>query len=475
MDNITTYSARRTSVFVWLAVLLMTASAAARIAYFASAGAESGYVVIFHIMLPVAANIILAVRLPLNSEKRFYVSIFPTLLIGIYFACCVFRLGFPLYMSIALVILCAAQYFLYHLTFGGKLRTRIFLLLSYITPMGVLAADPRIREGIVGAVRGKDLLVISDLCMLAALLVCIISPRRLPPPKPGEEYRLRYGDRADGRLIRNNIPINKLIPYFMPNRNGASNLISDKIEITAMERYIRQKRREGLKHFGITHVLLAAYVRCCAELPGLNRFSSGQKIYQRFGIEVNMAIKKDMSIEGEETIIKVFFDPADTADVVYNKYNEALQAVRTPALDSSFDKLAQLIDYIPGLLKKFCIWLVKTLDYFGLVPLSLLQLSPFHGSLFITSMGSLGIPPIYHHLYDFGNVSAFCAFGCKRTELEPTKTGELVSKKYIDYKFVCDERTIDGFYYAAVFKRMRSLMLHPERLDEEHEVKQDVF
>ena len=45
-----------------------------------------------------------------------------------------------------------------------------------------------------------------------------------------------------------------------------------------------------------------------------------------------------------------------------------------------------------------------------LVPKELTDLSPFHGSIFITSMGSLGIPPIYHHLYDFGNIPVFVAF-----------------------------------------------------------------
>ena len=54
------------------------------------------------------------------------------------------------------------------------------------------------------------------------------------------------------------------------------------------------------------------------------------------------------------------------------------------------------------------------LEESGLLPRALTDLSPFHGSLYITSMASLGIPPIYHHLYDFGNVPVFCSFGKKR-------------------------------------------------------------
>ena len=120
---------------------------------------------------------------------------------------------------------------------------------------------------------------------------------------------------------------------------------------------------------------------------------------------------------------------------------------------------------IPGVVMKFVVWLLKLLDYFGLLPKFLLELSPFHGSLFFTSMGSLGIPPIYHHLYDFGNIPAFGAFGCKRRALEVQEDGSVVQKKYIDCKFTLDERIVDGYYYAAFFKHYRSLLRRPEMLD----------
>ena len=98
--------------------------------------------------------------------------------------------------------------------------------------------------------------------------------------------------------------------------------------------------------------------------------------------------------------------------------------------------------------------------------MALEKISPFHGSLFITSMGSLGIPPIYHHLYDFGTVPVFIAFGHKYTKYELNKDGETVPKKYLDFKAVCDEGICDGFYYATAVKKLHSYLTHPEKLDE---------
>jgi hypothetical protein len=90
-------------------------------------------------------------------------------------------------------------------------------------------------------------------------------------------------------------------------------------------------------------------------------------------------------------------------------------------------------------------------------------------------MGSLGIPPVYHHLYDFGNMPIFCSFGCKRRALEVLEDGTVVQKKYLDVRISTDERIVDGFYYASFFKHFKRLASHPELLDlPAEEVLQDV-
>jgi len=181
-------------------------------------------------------------------------------------------------------------------------------------------------------------------------------------------------------------------------------------------------------------------------------------------------------VDSPDTSIKVHLNPSDTAVDVYNKLNAAIESVKaTKELDSSLDGLIQYFNLIPSLLMKFLVWLLKLLDYFGLLPAFLLELSPFHGSLFFTSMGSLGIPPIYHHLYDFGNLPVFGAFGCKRKAVEVLEDGTIVNRKYVDVKFVLDERIVDGYYYATFFKYYRRLMRNPEILDNPpEEVVQDI-
>ena len=312
-----------------------------------------------------------------------------------------------------------------------------------------------------------------DLLMLSGVFLLIFALRI----HTDGAYHPTWGDRIDGRRIRTLAPMEQISAYFQVERNTCSNLFDESFEITPVERYIRQKRREGLTDFGILHVLLAAYVRGVAKYPQLNRFISGQKIYSHGSdIQYCMTVKKEMSVDSPDTTVKVHLTPGDTAADVYHKLNAAIEEVKsTQELDSGLDNLVQYLNLVPSVVLKFTVWLLKLLDYFGLVPGFLLELSPFHGSLFFTSMGSLGIRPVYHHLYDFGNLPVFAAFGCKRKALELQEDGSVVQRKYIDCKFTLDERIADGYYYATFFKYYRRLLRNPEVLDQPpEEIVQDV-
>lgn len=274
----------------------------------------------------------------------------------------------------------------------------------------------------------------------------------------------RLGDRADGWRVRGLDPYDYVSPYIMVERNDASNFFNDKFEITAAEKYVKEKRAQGLKNFGLMHVILAAYVRTISQKPYLNRFLSGQKIYARNDIQVNMAVKEELSADNTNTVIKVYFEPQDTASEVYEKFQKTYDDAFSGG-ENAFDGVARILNYVPGVIKKFVVWFLKLLDYFGLLPGGLTKVSPFHGSMFITSMGSLGIPPIYHHLYNFGNVPVFFAFGTKRHACELNLDGEPVRRRYIDYTFVVDERICDGFAYASALKTFRRYLVNPWLLD----------
>jgi hypothetical protein len=179
-----------------------------------------------------------------------------------------------------------------------------------------------------------------------------------------------------------------------------------------------------------------------------------------------MSIKKEMSAMAGETSIKASFDRTDTLDDVYRKINIEIDKVRKQERSTSTDNAAESMMKLPRLLLKFVVFMLGVLDYFGKMPRSLMDASPFHGSIIITDIGSIGLPPIYHHLYNFGNLPIFVSLGAKRKSYELDEKGEVVKRKYLDYTFVLDERICDGFYFSQAYRCLRSILRDPRQLDE---------
>lgn len=271
--------------------------------------------------------------------------------------------------------------------------------------------------------------------------------------------------KKEGRRVKGIPAMAGVSPYIMVERNDASNYVRDTLCIDKINKYIKEKQAEGMTQFTLMHYIIAAYLRVVAQRPAINRFIRGQKIYTREHAEICLTIKKEMTLESPDTVVKAFLTPDATAKDVYDELNSVIESYRNEP-GGDFDNTAKVVNYIPGVLKKFVIWLLKLLDYFGLLPRFLTKLSPFHCSFFITSMGSLGIPPIYHHLYNFGNCPIFLSFGAKYRENKINDEGQLEKHSYIDFTVVMDERICDGFYFASALKMMKNIARNPWQLDE---------
>lgn len=280
------------------------------------------------------------------------------------------------------------------------------------------------------------------------------------------QRKRRFGDRYDGRKLRSLDPFYKIIPYIMRTRIDAQNYFEEKIEISNTEAFIIRKRRETGERISFLHVIIAAMVRTISQKPGVNRFVAGQKIFARNEISISFVLKKEFNEESPETTLKVKFNAADSFMDIVRKVNTAIEENRKPDTKNDTDKLAKLIMAIPGQLVRFLVWVLRSLDYIGLMPKIINRLSPFHTSVFITDLGSIGIQPVYHHLYDFGTTSLFVAFGIKMKEKVINSDNEITNKKYVRVCVVTDERIVDGHYFGTAFKLYRNLIKRPEVLDQ---------
>lgn len=280
-------------------------------------------------------------------------------------------------------------------------------------------------------------------------------------PESGDARR--FGDRRDGRQLRSISPVSRLKPYLIPK--WAPRLISDAAEVSAAEDWLRAARQAGWRGIGFLHVFIAAYIRTVSQYPALNRFVGGRKIFARNGVEVVMSVKRAPEAGAEETIIKVLFHPADTVFEVYRKLGAKIDAINAGEDQGRSEQTAESLMNLPGPLLRLVLWFFNVLDGFGVLPRSLLDMSPWHGSMSVEDLGGADAPPFYRVMSGYGNLPLTAVLGARRVAREADPSGFSAERKYIDYKLVLDGRVADGIYAAEAMKFLKNHLEHPEALE----------
>lgn len=276
-------------------------------------------------------------------------------------------------------------------------------------------------------------------------------------------FKWSWGDRYDGWRVRKVDTVFAVIPYFLRTRMDAQNYFEERISIDHIEKFIKE-HKEDIPDLSIMHVVMASLVRLISQRPHLNRFVMWNKIFARNYLNFSIAVKRSLSDNGEETLIKPHFQPSDTLQDIVRKTRQQQEENQKVGQKNSSDIISKVLGMLPDLSMRIVVWMLLWLDKVGLMPKFIEKASPWHCSIFLTNIGSIGVESIYHHLYEFGTCSMFVAMGKKSRRHNINKQGESFATKTILLKFVLDERICDGFYYASSMRLLSKILANPESL-----------
>ena len=178
-----------------------------------------------------------------------------------------------------------------------------------------------------------------------------------------------------------------------------------------------------------------------------------------------MAVKKELNINTEETIVKFNFEPDMTIYDVNKTLREEINENKGIQTSNDMDGVVKILNHLPRPLFSFTVNSLTWLDFHGKLPKLIHKISPFHTSIFLTNMGSIGAEPIYHHIYNWGTTSIFIAMGNKKKIRTIDSEGNVKEKKIMKLRFVADERIADGFYLSKSLKYFSGLFQKPEQLE----------
>ena len=275
-----------------------------------------------------------------------------------------------------------------------------------------------------------------------------------------------FGHRSDGKKVKNLEPLFRIIPSIMLERDDSQVYFKQDIPLKTIDEYINKKAEEGIR-MSYMNIIYAGLVRIIKERPKLNRFVMNGTTYQRNKIFVSLSIKKSLTDDGQETVIKIPFDGTENIFEIKEKLDATIEKNKEKETVNKTDKVVKILNLTPNFLILWSIKILRFLDKYGIMPKAIINASPFHTSVFLTNVGSLGIDSIYHHIYNFGITSLFFSMGKKKKSYIYDED-EIKEEKCITIAFVGDERICDGHYYASSFKQLNKYLKKPELLEKNY-------
>lgn len=269
--------------------------------------------------------------------------------------------------------------------------------------------------------------------------------------------------RSDGDLVTDENPVRRMIPYLMRGRNESAIYHDEWIDLTRTRPWLREYNRTHQDNpVTLFHLCLFAIARGFHGRPGMNRFVSGGRIYQRKGVFLSFAAKKQFAEKSALVTVKVPFPEGEAFADCAARIKGGIGEGRSDKV-TTVDKELKLALALPGPLLSFVMSTLRFLDQINLMPRAMIDTDPMYTSAFVANLGSVAIDRTYHHLYEYGTASLFCVIGPPKKTVVAGPGDQPVVKEMVELRWSFDERINDGFYCAMALRVASRILEDPEK------------
>lgn len=280
-----------------------------------------------------------------------------------------------------------------------------------------------------------------------------------------QNERRRFGDRKDGKLLRNLDGMHFIVPLLYPNRCDNEAFISERIDLTNANEYLAKKNAENPEYeYKLFQLVVTAMMKCLYLRPKMNRFIANKNTYQRNEVSASFVVKKQFADESHEGLAFIHTKPEYTLEDIRADMYKQIDFTKSGKIDKSSSEM-DIFNKMPRFVSKTIVWFVTKLDKHGVVPSSLIETDPYYSSVVLSNLGSIKLRSGYHHLTNWGTNSVFVAIGEKKVRPFYNDDGSFTMHDSVDLGLTIDERLADGYYYSKTVALLRKLLENPELLE----------
>ena len=275
----------------------------------------------------------------------------------------------------------------------------------------------------------------------------------------------KIGDRKDGTLLRSTDSMHLIMPLMYPNRCDNEAFISERIDLTNINRYLEKKNADNPDYaYNLFQIMVTAMLKTITLRPRMNCFIANKNMYQRNEVTAAFTVKKVFSDRGGEALASIRSKGSDTIDSIHDQIYRQVSFCRSEEKDPSTASM-DIVQKLPRFLVKFVGMVARFLDRHGWMPQAVIATDPFYSSVVLANLGSIGLHAGYHHLTNWGTTSVFCVIGEIKKRPFYDENGNVEMRESVDLGLTIDERLADGYYYSKTIRLLKKLLEEPELLE----------
>lgn len=265
------------------------------------------------------------------------------------------------------------------------------------------------------------------------------------------------GRRADATRVRDVSTMRRFMPFVSPRRNESLVYFDSEIEVGPALRFLEQRNatRPPGRKLTLFHLYLRSLALILALRPNVNRFTKGGRLWQRRGVWLTFSAKQEIAEGARLLTIKREFREAESLAEMADAVLDQLTAQRGGATTASDREMKLALRVLPPLLTRALMGLLHGADHLGLLTKSMIDADPLFTSAFVANLGSLGMDPGYHHLWEHGTCSVFAMLG---------RVEDRGAARVMPVRYTYDERVEDGLYAGTALADVKAFLEEPERL-----------
>jgi len=276
----------------------------------------------------------------------------------------------------------------------------------------------------------------------------------------------KWGDRRDGKLLRDIDSMHYIMPLMYPNRCDNEAFVSEQIDLTRANAYLAEKNADNPEYrYNLFQLIVTALLKTITLRPKMNYFIANYNMYERNEVSAAFTIKKIFADNGGEALAFLHSKPTDTLDTVHDEIYRQVSFCREDGNKDPSTESMDMLQKLPLFLKKWLGRGARFLDRRGWMPKSVVATDPYQSSCVIANLGSIKLHSGYHHLTNWGTTSVMCIIGEKKPRPFYDELGNVEMRDSVDLGLTIDERVADGYYYSGTIRLLRHLLENPELLE----------